>query len=319
MAQSRNWCFTQHVDLDTEILLGAPEIDPRSCSFLVAQLERCPTTAQVHWQGYCHFSKNMRLAALKKLAPTAHWEPCKGNSEQNIKYCTKEESRVPGTEPVTYGEPPKPGRRTDLDEFAAAIKEGKRARTLVSEGFLPLLARYPKLYQNLVAMTRPPVNPEKKVVLFYGKPGVGKTRFVYDKHGASDEFYATPLSNGTPWFDGYDSHKFALLDDFDGAASKIPLTQTLKLLDIYPIQVPTKGGHTWWNPEVLYITTNLRPTDWYDFTSREVQYKALLRRIHEAHCWDPETGDSVVLKTQLEISSYFPFVPKPPPEVRIYK
>ncbi|CAB9507711.1 Para-Rep C9 [Seminavis robusta] len=50
----------------------------------------------------------------------------KGNPEQNLKYCTKEESRVEGTEPFLYGEIPKSrqGHRTDLDSFKEDVQKG---------------------------------------------------------------------------------------------------------------------------------------------------------------------------------------------------
>lgn len=314
--QTTTWCFTDHC---SDPLAEDLAISPDQVHFLVAQREVCPDTGKLHWQGYVQLTRNQRLAYVQKLLPGAHWEPAKGSPDQNIKYCTKAESRLAGAEPVIYGEPKTKGQRTDLDEFRAEVKSGKRMRTLVDEGFLPLLARYPKLYDKLVALTRPPVNPERKVVLLYGKAGAGKTRYVFDKHGESDELFLQPLSNGTPWFDGYDSHEICLIDDFDGAASKVSLTTTLKLLDIYPLQVPIKGGHAWWNPKTIYVTTNLRPTDWYDFTNRTEQYSALIRRISEAHCWDPETGEFTHCKTPEEVKAYFPYVPKPPPEVRIYK
>jgi len=304
------WCFTDQIPADAKP--AKPAIDEALCQYLVAQQEIAPTTGQRHWQGYVYFKKNMRLSACKKLLPRAHWEASKGSPEQNQAYCTKEESRAPDTLPYEVGTPPIKGKRTDLDSFKDAVRSGKRMRELADEGFLSVLARYPRLYANLSALTRPDTNPDRKVVLLYGKAGAGKTRHVMDKHGKTDELYLQPISNGTPWFDGYDGHKVALLDDFDGAASKVPLTQTLKLLDIYPIQVPTKGGHAWWNPDTIYITTNLKPSDWYDFSSREEQYHALIRRISEAHCWDPETGFYTHCKTKEEVKEHFPFAKRGP-------
>lgn len=43
-----------------------------------------------HLQGYCCFSKNRRLGAMKDLLPRAHWETMKGNINQNEKYCSKQ-------------------------------------------------------------------------------------------------------------------------------------------------------------------------------------------------------------------------------------
>lgn len=33
----------------------------------------------------------------------------------------------------------------------------------------------------------------------------------------------------------------------------------LKLLDIYPLKVPTKGGFANWVPDIIFITSNMAP------------------------------------------------------------
>ena len=35
--------------------------------------EQCPSTKRVHAQGYCQFTKELRLSALKKISKEAHW------------------------------------------------------------------------------------------------------------------------------------------------------------------------------------------------------------------------------------------------------
>jgi len=42
-----------------------------------------------HLQGYCEFIKRIRPLSLK-LTEKIHWEKCKGNREQNVDYCSKE-------------------------------------------------------------------------------------------------------------------------------------------------------------------------------------------------------------------------------------
>lgn len=45
--------------------------------------------------------------------------------------------------------------------------------------------------------------------------------------------------------------------------------------------MPVKGTHCWFNPEVIYITTNLHPRDWYKWTGREEQEVALRERFQD--------------------------------------
>lgn len=47
-----------------------------------------------HIQGYIEFKKKIRLTALKKLNIKIHWEIAKGNREQNINYCSKDNNFI---------------------------------------------------------------------------------------------------------------------------------------------------------------------------------------------------------------------------------
>jgi hypothetical protein len=87
------------------------------------------------------------------------------------------------------------------------------------------------------------------------------------------------------WFDGYDGHTAALLDDFAGKFSKFSLNNLLRLLDRYKVQFPIKGGYTFFQPRRIFLTTNIHPREWYDWTTREVQYPALSRRITRVVTW----------------------------------
>lgn len=259
MSQFTNWCFTDFTDGDE------PDVDPSQVRYIIAQQERCPDTGRIHWQGYIQLSRNQRFTFVKKLNPWAHWEPAKGTPLENKAYCTKDETRVSGTDPYEFGEMKKQGQRKDIEDFKDAIKQGKRKRDLIEE-YSGILSRYPRFYDTVAMTMCPKINTDRKVILLYGKPGAGKTRFVYDAHGDSMDFWRKPIGNGSFWFDHYDGHKFVLIDEFEGAASKVPLDVVLQLLDIYPLMVPTKGSHVWWNPEIIYICSNSRPDAWYDFT-----------------------------------------------------
>lgn len=69
-------------------------------------------------QGFIAFGTRVLFSTAKRrLSDRAHVEPARGTPAQNTKYCTKEESRKPGTEPFVVGtEPPPhaPGKRSDL-------------------------------------------------------------------------------------------------------------------------------------------------------------------------------------------------------------
>ena len=50
----------------------------------------------------------------------------RGSHEDALDYVTKERTRVQGTSPVIRGEPPKQGKRSDLEDFTRAAIGGQQ-------------------------------------------------------------------------------------------------------------------------------------------------------------------------------------------------
>jgi len=111
-----------------------------------------------------------------------------------------------------------------------------------------------------------------KVSTIIGKPGLGKTRYVMDKHG-DEKVYKIEFKDNSIWFDGYTGQDVLLIDEYEG---QLNYTQLLNLLDIYKLRLPVKGGFTFANWTHVYITSNIPITQWYN---RNLD--ALERRIHE--------------------------------------
>lgn len=258
---------------------GHIEFDPEKMKYLVYQ-EEVGENGTYHFQGYCEFTNKLSLNPAKALlgGASVHIERRRGSQEQAITYAKKEDTRVDG--PHEFGEPRTQGKRMDLEGFKDAVMSGARKRDLLDE-HVSIIARYPKFYDQLTMMNRPTRSEEPVVTLLIGETGSGKTRYVMDKYGEDEDFYVAPLNNGTMWYDTFDGHTKVLLDDFAGKMSHISLCSLLRLLDRYPVLVPTKGSHTWWLPNEVFITTNIEPKDWYDFKGRGEQYKALARRFHK--------------------------------------
>jgi len=287
--QVTNWCFTYFDEPDNPLFKTVDEFaagldrfynqNKGVIGYICGQVERSPTTDARHFQGYVQLRQRKRMLQVKKLfkSKTIHVEAQRASSNSDARdYCRKEESR--DGEFQEYGEFKigRQGQRTDVTQFRDAIMEGTNLREL-TRLYPNEVAKFPRFFSTVSMMVRP-VRPEgyqHQVVLCYGDPGTGKTRY---SRGVDDDFWQPPLSNGTMWFDGYDKNKVAILDDFAGAASKITLPNTLALFDRYPIAVPIKGGHCWWMPEVLIVTTNIHPRGWYKWDGREMQWDALKRR-----------------------------------------
>jgi len=265
---------------------GLVEFDEEKMGYLVYQ-EEIGDSGTYHFQGYCEFKEQMRQAAVKELlgGRTVHVAPRFGSQDEAIEYCKREfnedgsDKRIPGTEVIEFGVPNAQGKRVDLEAFKDAVLGGAKRRDLIGDHF-GTIARYPRFYETLNQINRPQRSEELVVTLLIGDTGTGKTRYVEEKFGKDADFWRSPLTNGSMWFDGYDGHSIVLLDDFAGRASHFTLCALLQLLDVSTISVPIKGGHTWWSPSKLFITTNILPRDWYDWKNRGEQYRALARRIH---------------------------------------
>lgn len=280
MAKAR-WVFTVNNDPQQfyDGLSAKFEEQADRLKYICGQLERGEAEGRLHFQGYLQLKKGQRLSWLKNnISATAHFEPQRGTNNQARDYCRKEDSReAPFIEFGQFTEGR--GQRTDLLALRDSVKEGASLRQLVNDDSqVPTLARYLRFYNALTGLYPPTARP-REVKLYYGAPGTGKT---YSARQLGEDFWELPLSSSdTQWFDGYDNHVICILDDFAGKASKVPLTYTLRLLDKYVVQVPIKGGFTWWNPATVVVTTNIHPRYWYDWDNREVHYQALERRFDE--------------------------------------
>ncbi len=274
MARYRNVCFTHNNPREALVF------DEEKMVYLVYQEEH-GESGTYHFQGYCEFKEQTRLAAAKELlgGPQVHIEPRRGTQSEAIQYCKKEDTRIPGLEPYEEGTPRTQGKRIDLEDFKRRISEGEKLRDLVDD-HLGLISHYPRLYGTLRQLYKPVRTDDNplSVVLLYGETGLGKTRYVMDRYANDPELWCAPINNGTMWFDAYDGHTKVLLDDFSGKMSHCPLQALLRILDRYSELVPTKGGHTWWMPSEVFVTTNILPRDWYSWENRGEQYKALARR-----------------------------------------
>lgn len=290
MSQARNWCLrlsnpTESSDEFIDLFKD------KSCRYLVFQKERGEENGLIHYQGYVEFSKVYRLGALKKIHNSIHWEPRRGTRDEARNYCIKEETRVDG--PWEYGDfGQKRGHRSDLEEL---YKLARSAKTLteVAEAMPGTYMRNYKAVQHvrqLPAFSKPPPRPEGQlpdIILYLGPPGTGKTRKAYQE---SPDLYATPVGK-TLWFDGYCGEPDILLDDFSG---NFRLVDTFRLLDTYTIQVPIKGGHVWYQPKRLFITSNNHPRDWYNFDKRKNKYPALVRRFTQVVLFEENEEPKIV-------------------------
>ena len=141
----RDCCFT---GWDTSREPYFPE--DKGCYYLAANLEICPTTGREHWQGIACFNTVQPAGKVRGMLgqPTAYVGQRTGELSDCIAYCTKLDTRKPGTEPVIKGQPrclkQAKGERSDLNRAREIIQDHRTWTAVINDRSLcDVLARHP--------------------------------------------------------------------------------------------------------------------------------------------------------------------------------
>lgn len=140
MSPSRNWSYTGKyvywlfVKHAHEVPMTEDIFDSLPILCMKYQRERCPTTGNLHWQGYIEMLQPVTYSYMRRKFPRVYFEPCMNrHAVQN--YCRKTKTRV--SEPVVWRRLPKPGSTSSGVEPALDISLTARVqgvRPLVGSG-----------------------------------------------------------------------------------------------------------------------------------------------------------------------------------------
>jgi len=282
----RNFVFTLNNPTDSGEAFQAYVLSQLGFRYIGFQLEE-GTQGTPHFQGYAELAKQTAFTKVRTVFRGAHLEARRGTPAQAAAYATKADTRVDG--PWIHGELSKQGKRTDISVAVEAVQR---------DGILGAAREFPESYikyrNGLSAydayLNRFTPRDPVTVRVFVGPAGCGKTRACWER---APELVSIP--GDLSWFDNYMGDKSVLFDDFDGARSKTSLKFVLQSLDRYPLRLPVKGSFVAARYTEVYITSNFHPFDWYDWTDRPKQRRALQRRIHEIHLWTTEEGDEQLI------------------------
>lgn len=260
MSRSRSWCFTLNN-------YSVPEVDKlRSlsnvryciCGFEIGE------SGTPHIQGFAYFHNAVGMKTVKSLiGDRCHVEIARGNVEQNIAYCSKENDFF------EIGDRPEQGHRSDIDEIKKLALEGASLVEIYSHARSYQAMRMAEIGMRL----RPPVMRDPPEVRWYwGPTGTGKTRQAWEECGVEDTWVT---STELKWFDGYYGQKNVIIDDFRDSLCK--LTDILRITDRYPLKLPVKGGFVNWEPKLIIVTSSHDPRSMYHNVGEDIQQ--LIRRI----------------------------------------
>lgn len=237
--------------------------------YTIAQVEECPDTKRLHIQGYTEFTQSTPIATIRSVLSGISSNACKvsnGSQHSNIVYCSKSSSQVLPSFEIGTPLPKEQGKRNDIHSTIALVESTNSMRDVLSQSTSYLSVRMAEKYLQYKEKQREikPIN----FIWIHGPTGVGKTRYVYDNY--TDVF--RPLN--FKWWEGYDNHETVLIDDF--RKTFCTWDELLRLTDIYPFRVETKGGSRHVKFTTIIFTSPEPPKDLWGFTEDVEQ---LLRRI----------------------------------------
>lgn len=317
MSRTKYWVFTANEASTIFRHLSASEHsvremfeewrDEHGLTFCVYQLER-GENGNIHYQGYIEFAERKRFPTVRDLLDGAHVEKRRGNQQQAIAYCTKEETRLteldlrpddensqsddesilmendtwylPG---LRWGEPTpvKQGRRSDLIELYEFIARDDPPELLDVIEFNPgAFFKYGRNIQTVVTMNQRERDWRTKCFIFHGNSGTGKsfTAKLLAKHmgyESKDIYY----QDRTKWWHNYTGQPFIIVEEFTGQWN---FEFWKCVCDYSPLQVQPKGGYTNFLGRVVVFTSNKYPYSWWqlegdDRTQFERRVDAIIR------------------------------------------
>lgn len=249
MSRARNWTYTSYE--------GVLAYDEATMGYHVAQEEICPKTLRLHVQGFVVFKKQLRLTALKKLLPKAHFEVANGTPLHNQAYCTKESSRSPngssweeGTLPLAQTEAATAATKRRWDSAFEAAKSGNL--DLIPSD---MRVRYYNTFKQIRVdnQAKPTDLNHACGVWIYGAPGVGKSLFCRQ--------FEPYTKNHNKWWCGYQNEEVVVIDDMEPSNAKALSTYLKHWGDAYSFRGESKGSSLMLRPKCIIVTSNYTPQE----------------------------------------------------------
>lgn len=249
-----------------------------------------------HLQMYAEVTHKITIAGLKRklvvLDPSlisVHIEHAIADAAQNIAYCSKDGNFYEhGSKPTGQG------KRTDLDNVAAAIASGSSLFEVINNHG----ASYIKFYNGIKNLYLFHQKPRNFMTIGYwlsGETGSGKSRWAHEKF--PDAYWKAP---DTRWFDGYLGEETVVIDDYR-PTKELSFQTILRMVDRYPMKVEVKGTYVNFAPKRIIFTTpkpiveTFRHLEWLG----EENMQQLIRRMPHQFHFDGTAPNLVLANLQL--------------------
>ena len=244
---------------------------------------------------------SMRFSKIKKsYAVGMHFEATRGNTEQAEDYINKRGKFEEKGEQVLYicraGEiKAAQGKRSDIEEIAAMLEEGKTPAEIMSVDFA--YRRYERMIRSAYFDRRKRDTPPKREIEVHylvGESGSGKSHTyvaLCEEHGEESVYFFSDYDGGG--FDAYQGEAILFIDEMKGQFSH---GFFLQILDGYKIQVHARYSNIYALWTEVYITSVFPPEELYKKMVEESargldKQQQLLRRITDiTYCFVDAAG-----------------------------
>lgn len=141
--QAKNWCFTlqNYTDEDVEKIRGL-----RDVVYLVAGKEVASTGTR-HLQGFVQFQSKKRMRQIQNMIKENLHCSVARSVNASIDYCKKDGDYVEIGNAALIT---KSGKRTDLDLFKEAVKQGERNPKVLRDTFSSVAANHPLFFNQYI-------------------------------------------------------------------------------------------------------------------------------------------------------------------------
>lgn len=241
---------------------------PPGVKYIRGQLEQ-GESGFLHWQIVLELERKRRLPFLTELFGPVHCEPSRSSAADD--YVWKEDTRVDNTQFELGQKTLQRNSGHDWETIRRMASDGK-----LSDIDPDIYVRYYGNLKRIAVDNSKPVGIERKVHVFVGPTGVGKSRRAWELAGMD----AYPKDPNTKFWDGYRDHEKVVIDEFRG---RIDISHLLRWFDRYPVLVEIKGSAAVFRATEIYVTSNLPPHLWYPDVDRPT-YAALERRLNVQFC-----------------------------------
>lgn len=274
--RERSITFTYYKPDPIDIIIWVNKL-ATLCQWVYGQIEICPETKRMHFQGMAYSSNPIAWALL--VEDKVHKEKCY-KPEDSLVYCHKLESRYiedidnPEQYVMEIGVRPTWNIKGQKLKNMDLIK-GDLAK-LVEEEKLPII-QLPKM---IIAINTYKMLKRTYVEDFttirgewiYGKSGLGKSK--YARHGLQQSDYY--LKHLNKWWCNYNGQETVIVDDVRQEHAAWLLPFLLVWTDKYAFAGETKGGNVPVCHKKIIITSNYSPESLWPL---EDQWEPLYRRM----------------------------------------